>query len=421
MQDRMRVFTLVVLGMLSLTGFTQNRIEAQKHIAVLSSDTFYGRGYINDGDKIAAQYLGQEFERIGLKPVAKKYLHPISLTVNTINNVELTIGEELFTEGSSFMLNPNAQSSQIRAELKDLSNITRAGKQYRKAKKCYKKGHVPVLDKQKLSKEAAEKIKKLKEQKATTTLWLDKNPIYSVGRNQTDDLEIYLKEELWESSYKNLTIKVDANLKKDYITNNVIGKIEGTEVPDSVIVLCGHYDHLGMLGDAIFYGANDNASGIAMLLSLAKYFAENPQRYSIVFIGFGAEEAGLIGSYQFVSNPPKGFDLAKTKFVFNMDLMGSGEDGATIVNATLFKDYFDMLNTINTSNEYLKVIKKRGKAANSDHYFFSEAGIPSFFMYTMGAYKHYHNTEDNADNLKLSEYFDKSFFLIRDFVIDLNR
>ena len=95
------------------------------------------------------------------------------------------------------------------------------------------------------------------------------------------------------------------------------------------------------MGEAIFYGANDNASGIAILIDMASYFKNNPQQYSIVFVAFGGEEAGLLGSLNYVKRPA--ISLAKTKFVFNMDLMGSGEKGATIINGSVFKDDFDKL------------------------------------------------------------------------------
>ena len=67
---------------------------------------------------------------------------------------------------------------------------------------------------------------------------------------------------------------------------------------------------------------------------------------------------------------------------------------------------------INKRNDFLPEVKARGKAANSDHYFFTEKGVPSFFFYLMGKYQHYHYIEGNAQNLKLSEYYDRAFKLI---------
>ena len=154
------------------------------------------------------------------------------------------------------------------------------------------------------------------------------------------------------------------------------------------------------------------------MLDMATYFVKNPQKYTIAFIAFGAEEAGLVGSLYYVNNPL--VPLSKTKFVFNMDLMGSGDKGATIVNATLFPKEFEILKTINEEGEYLSKIKARGKAANSDHYFFSEAGVPAFFIYLMGEYTHYHIPADSAKNLELGPYYEKSFLLVRDFILYLS-
>jgi Zn-dependent M28 family amino/carboxypeptidase len=121
-----------------------------------------------------------------------------------------------------------------------------------------------------------------------------------------------------------------------------------------------------------------------------------------------------------VTHPREGVSIKQIKFVFNLDLMGSGEDGATIVNGAIFKKEFDLLVKINEENQYLSKIKARGKAANSDHYFFTELGVHSFFIYLMGGYTYYHVPLDNPDNLILGDPYDRAFMLIRDFVIAIN-
>ncbi len=98
-----------------------------------------------------------------------------------------------------------------------------------------------------------------------------------------------------------------------------------------------------------------------------------------------------------------------------MDLLGFGEDGITIVNATLHERAFGILNEINAKEDLLIKIKKRGPAANSDHYWFEEAGVPSFFMYTMGDSKAYHDVYDRYETLTFGEYND-IFKLIRIFI-----
>jgi Zn-dependent M28 family amino/carboxypeptidase len=170
--------------------------------------------------------------------------------------------------------------------------------------------------------------------------------------------------------------------------------------------------------DAYFPGANDNASGTAMLLNLAKYYSkpENKPDYSIAFMSFSAEEVGLLGSKYYSENPL--FPLKNIKFLINLDMVGTGSEGIKIVNSTVFKTEYDKLVKINEEKKYLKTISKRGEAANSDHYYFYKNGVRSFFIYTLGKeYKEYHNINDKPP-LPLTEYEDL-FRLLRNFVKDL--
>jgi hypothetical protein len=102
-----------------------------------------------------------------------------------------------------------------------------------------------------------------------------------------------------------------------------------------------------------------------------------------------------------------------------MDIMGTGEDGITVVNGTLFKNEFDKLKQINLEHNFIKDVKIRGKAANSDHYFFSEHGVHACFIYTMGGIKAYHDIYDKAETLPLNE-FQNLFELITKFGDSLN-
>jgi hypothetical protein len=98
--------------------------------------------------------------------------------------------------------------------------------------------------------------------------------------------------------------------------------------------------------------------------------------------------------------------LSSIRFLTNVDLVGTGDEGITVVNATEFPKEFMLLNTINVDGKFLVKINARGKAANSDHYWFSEQGIPSFFIYTIGGIKAYHDISDKAETLPFNEYQD---------------
>jgi Zn-dependent M28 family amino/carboxypeptidase len=165
-----------------------------------------------------------------------------------------------------------------------------------------------------------------------------------------------------------------------------------------------------MGSDTYFPGGNDNASGTAMLISMAKYFKENPVDYNILFIAFAGEEAGLVGSHYFVEHPL--IKLDKIAFLLNLDIMGSGEEGITVVNATLFEKEFKDLQKINEEKQLLTVVKARGPAANSDHYWFTQKGVPAFFIYTMGPNKNYHDVYDTYENLSFVEYNDITSLLV---------
>jgi Zn-dependent M28 family amino/carboxypeptidase len=197
----------------------------------------------------------------------------------------------------------------------------------------------------------------------------------------------------------------------------VIAFLPGTKGAKKTIVFTAHYDHLGRMGELTYFpGANDNASGTAMLLTLAKYFKEHPVNVNILFIAFAGEEAGLLGSEHFVNHPT--YPLKKMNFLVNLDIMGSGEEGITVVNATLFNEQFKLLQEINTEKGLLTQVKSRGPAQNSDHYWFTEKGVPAFFIYTMGSNKNYHDVFDTYENLTFSEYNDITT-LLSEFVLRL--
>ena len=416
-----RLFIILSFITLTCNAIAQDRKAAQQTIIDLCSDDMAGRGYINNGDQKAADYISNRFSKIGLLGTDKGYKLPFNLDVNTFPTAELKIDDKELKPGLDYLVSTTSASASGNFNVFFVSErLLTSPKVAKKVKKAVKRGYVPVICQYNAKDEKLSKhIKNIRKCNAEATLiFLKDHLTWGVGTSQSKGTEIHLIDSLFDRFSKSVSLNIEAKFIQNYESQNVMGIVKGTKYPDSLIIFCGHYDHLGKMGESTFYGANDNASGIAMLLDMASYFAMNPQKYSIAFVAFGGEEAGLLGSLNYVKNPV--FPLSQTKFVFNMDLMGSGEGGATIVNGSVFKEDFDRLVTINKNNEYLPSIKSRGKAANSDHYFFSEVGVSSFFIYLRGKYKHYHSPLDSPENLQLGEYYDKSFLLIRDFIISLN-
>jgi Zn-dependent M28 family amino/carboxypeptidase len=215
------------------------------------------------------------------------------------------------------------------------------------------------------------------------------------------------------SKIKTISYQVDQKLVNQK-TNNLMAMVKGTAKKSNYLLVTAHYDHLGRMGsETVFPGANDNASGVAEMMALAAYFVKNPLQKNILFIAFSGEEAGLVGSKYFVNNPPVSLD--SIDFVLNLDLSGTGDEGITVVNATLYPEIFDKLVKLNEEGNYVGKVKKRGPAANSDHYFFTEKNIPAFFIYTLGGIKAYHDIYDLPETLPLTEIADLKQLYIRFF------
>ena len=191
-------------------------------------------------------------------------------------------------------------------------------------------------------------------------------------------------------------------VKAGYRSQNVCGYIPGET--DSMIVFTAHYEHLGMHGDTIFFGAHDNASGTAAVLDLARMCNQQRGRYTYVFLFFGGEESGLIGSGYFADMPL--IKMNKVKLLVNIDLFCGGDEGLMVVNANAkeTKPYVDLLEQLNEQRHYAAKIGRCDNARNSDHYYLSQ-DCPAIFIYTLGGpYGGYHSPTDTCDGCGLGNY-----------------
>ena len=336
-----------------------------------------GRGYLYRGDRNAAFYLSSGFRRAGLRPAGGSFLQEFKLRQN------------VFPAGQSLRLN---------------GRKLRPGRDFIPAP-----ANPPIKGSFRMDSLPGKSALILKENQEFRPAAGQKNPdlivrlrkklTHSLASEQKGIPEIYLLDSAFSKGDTSIRLSIKSKTKK-FRSYNVMGMVKGHSVPDSFLVVCAHYDHLGSLGKHVWFpGANDNASGVALLLELAREIAERPLRYSVLFIAFSGEEAGLVGSRFMAENPP--VPLEKIRFLFNLDLMGFGEKGATVVNATLHPREFELLKNQNAEYKYLPEIKARGKAANSDHFPFSEKGVPAFFMYLMGGPGYYHDVLDKPESLSL--------------------
>ena len=366
----MKKIVLTFLGMsYSFLTFSQDSTFARKIIDTLTSKAFWGRGYTNDGMQKAATFLADELKDFGLQPMkGKSFFQEYSFNVNTFpGRMNVTINGKELIAGKDFIVAAESKGITCKGDLEQIDSCQFIDKKNRFIVKLENKLTMDVEQKQ----------------ADYTVVQIDKKTLHQIPL-------VY-------------DVSIDNKFIKNFKATNICGVVKGTLYPDSVIMITAHYDHLGGLGkDTYFPGANDNASGVSLLLTLAKYYAKYPQPYTIGFILFSGEEAGLLGSKYFTENPL--INLKNIKFLTNTDLAGTGVDGITVVNATVFPKEFKLMQDINTEYKLLKAVNPRGKAANSDHYFFTEKGVPSFFFYTLGGITAYHDVDDISLTLPLTEH-----------------
>jgi len=352
------LFSCVILPV-----FGQDSLAVRAAINQLTAPGMHGRGYVQGGLDTAANFLVEKLTAMGLQ-VQKQ---PFEFPVNTFpGRAALSINGRKLEPGKDFLLGPESMAFDGTTTLLEVDSTTWA----------------------------SEDRKVMVELRSKLT--------WSVATRQQNYTRFEVLTDAMPLPAKKLKATVDASFVPSFIAHNIFATIPGTRKPDSTIVFTAHYDHLGMMGaSTIFPGANDNASGTAMLLALAKQIAAQPLDYTVVFIFFAGEEAGLVGSSFYVSHPL--LPLSNIRFLLNLDLMGNGEEGITVVNASVFEKEFNLLQEINNTGKYLVAINSRGKAQNSDHYYFTEKGVPSFFWYTLGKRKAYHDVDDIAATVPLYE------------------
>lgn len=409
---------IIALCLVSIPALSQNMPRARQVVDSLCAPHMHGRGYSFNGSQKAASYIRTHFQKARLSPLKHDFFQNFTLQANSftaamkvsLNGKPLVVGQDFLAHASSGSGKGTAKIFRLkRSDLENPSQLAqRLPKNWMKYALVYWQEQEPLLAN--LPPNIMAKLFEM-----PLHIQLAPKLTHRVGRQQYKKPIIVMREKALPPETKKITFHIKASLG-EHIIQNVIGYVPGTSQPDSFIVFTAHYDHLGTMGKkAYFPGANDNASGVAMLLELAYAIAQKPMPYSVAFMAFGAEEAGLVGSRYYTQHPE--FPLENIRFLLNIDLMATGEKGTTVVNATEFPNEFAQLQALNTEKGYLSAVKSRGPAANSDHHFFYEKGVPCFFLYLMGNWPHYHDINDKAP-IPLTE-FEDTYHLFIDFAQQL--
>jgi hypothetical protein len=370
----------------------------------LCSPGFHGRGYVNAGDSIAAEFIAENFKAIGLLPITESYFQPFEFSVNTFPGEMLVYtDQDTLRPGIDFLVAPTSSGVHGTFKLIEFSYFKLLSLDQQEIH--LSKNEALLIDLSGVSSDTLSLVKKKLNELALFFPILelsDKKLTWSVSQDVNKHPYLIISREAFREVPTEIHLDIDQK-HLSHVAKNIIGFCPAKRKTKKTLLISAHYDHLGRMGrDTYFPGANDNASGTAMLLYLAEQVLAKPLKFNVLFVAFSGEEIGLLGSKHMSLQSP--LPLEDLRFMLNLDIMGSGEDGITVVNSTLFPKEFDLLKSINAKKKLLKEIKPRGPAANSDHYYFTQAGVPAFFIYTMGPNKHYHDIDDRYEALSFAAF-----------------
>ncbi len=449
--------------------------EMQDYIYYLASDELQGRLPGTEGDKAAAHYIRSKFHEAGLELLGEGGYQYFEVTTG----IKMGEHNSLRIDGSAYQLDEDfvplsfSGSGETDAEVvfvgygfsintdtlkwddysgmevkdkwvlvfradPDLDNVASPLSQFStdryKVMNAMDHGATGVLLVNTEDFDAEDKLEKLKPERGIGST---KIPVIQITRDVADyilgktnksfkDLESLYKNQYHSASFNtkvNLAGIADLQPEKT-TTANIVGLIPGES--EDIVVLGAHYDHLGMGGEssrspgvsAVHHGADDNASGTAMLIEMAQKFSATKPESTLLFIAFGAEEMGLLGSRYFVENPLINMDNVKA--MFNFDMVGRlKEDNSITISGTGTALETDSLLSIGMDSTEFQIGKSPGGTGPSDHSTFYSEGIPVLY-FTTGVHDEYHTPEDKADLINYAgmEKLGNSIFNLLDLYIN---
>lgn len=391
--------------------------KARAYVDLFAGPAMHGRGYVAGGDSLAADRIAAEFDRLGLEPLDGRRFQHFSFPVNSFpDSVRVAVDGRPLQPGVDFLVDPASGPADGTYRLVNLTLEDLLTAERRAMTMSVISGNAARLRFPSTTNKDSLALFRSLEQEVVRHAPVFRTDvpklIWSVAGRQYRNAVIDVRVGVVPDTAMDITLQVRPRMLPRHAARNVLGVVPARGGSKEWVIVSAHYDHLGHMGpDVVFPGANDNASGLAMLLCLAEAVKGEPLRRNVLFVAFAGEEAGLAGSEWFVADRP--IDLTKVAMVVNLDLNGTGEEGITVVNSTVQQRFFDQLVEINTRDGLLTAVKPRGPACNSDHCPFVEKGVPAVFIYTMGGIAAYHDVFDRPETLPLTEFEDLHRLLTR--------
>lgn len=439
---------------------TADTTNIKKIITYLSSEELAGRKSGEPGDSLAAVFIREQFVKSGLKPLYQNGFQYFKLvtSVETGQDNHLSFHYKDYTLHTdflpySFSANKTVEASVVFAGYGfSISSDSISWNDYMQSGVKGKwvlilKGD-PEIDRpdSKFAPFSEERSKvltaqdngaagvflvagpKFSEKDELQGVFYDKNsstysiPVVQMNRKTADELlsqsgkTIEELENILNTTRAPYTFPVNVQVKartevvqKTAVTRNVVALLEGVDpvLKHEYVVIGAHYDHLGKGGPgsgsraidtlATHFGADDNASGVALMIELAnRLVSQGNNRRSYIFAAFGAEEMGLIGSTMFTSDPPVGIQTVKA--MFNFDMVGrldAASKTLSIGGSQTSIETEDILERLN--NGFSLNLSPEGSGP-SDHAAFYMQDIPVFFVST-GAHGDYHTPGDTPEKI----------------------
>jgi Zn-dependent M28 family amino/carboxypeptidase len=418
--------------------------KIQQSVTYLASDTLDGRRTGTAGANEAAKYIAKEFERLGLRPapatdsrkinvMSARYLqtYPYIGSVELGKNNVLSVGSETLRAGEDWMplgISPN-QKLDLTGVVFPGYGITASELNYNDYKGPYTKNQVAVIQKGspdgdnphgRFTTAGQLRFKVAAAQSAGVGALLiisseDDLKNDALAKLHYDNAGLagipvaVISKQAAEklAKAKEVTLRTDV-VRADVAAHNVVGVIEGSDpvLKNESIVIGAHYDHLGRGGEGslaarpgeIHHGADDNASGTAGVLELARIFSTQKLKRTLVFIAFSGEEEGLLGSNYYVNHPLVPLD--KTVAMINMDMIGRMKDRKLIVGGVgTAKEWRQLLTA---SNGGFELTMNEDGYGPSDHSSFYSKQIPVLFFWT-GTHNDYHKPSDTSEKINYDD------------------
>ncbi len=390
----------------------------QTHISFLADDKLEGRRTGTAGEKLAFDYITNQFVAAGLAPAGENGGYVQAFEVNegkqvnpstqlTINNNKLSLDKDFF---------PLSFSPNIKTETSGTIALPESGTVwFWDLKETLEENKTnPHFD---LEEAIIKKVNNVAGKRAAALLIYNssalKDSLKFEPRSKTATVKIpvlYISKEVKAKYLKDETAAADIKMEvaisdKKRTGHNVLGYIDNGAA--NTIILGAHYDHLGYGEDhnslytgatpQIHNGADDNASGTAALIELSKLVKKSKLRNNnYIFIAFSGEELGLFGSKYFTEHPT--IDLSRANYMINMDMLGRLNDsthGLTMGGYGTSPVWAEVLS--NTDN-YLKINFDSSGTGPSDHTSFYRKDMPVLFFFT-GAHGDYHKPTDDAGKI----------------------